>query len=391
LQSNGTMMMKSLSYHSFTSLVVALVSFSCLPLNSPILTSGWVLTQATWTKADHPPGVSSPTFTKPPQVSGHVTVSSPKIPNIFLFGGLTGPAGSPVTNTLHEYDVGGWREITPQEGPLQEWPRQRMYTAASILDSAMYMFGGWDPGAPGSGGEFLSDVWRLDLVTKQWKEDTGVSLPFPVSRHAACTVGNMIVIHTYQGVLVFQKEDGGYTGKITLQETTGDGPDGLSMCAQVTLGDSGVLIFGGSTKTQQLSDATYYLDTTTWSWTKLQNTGDSVPSARASPCAAAVQDSNNNNNNQAVVFGGASIGSAGYEGGKGLTPLSDAWLVTIDNQAGTAEWKQLAMSDVGPEARLAATLTCIYGEGGKRMLLQGGYDSTTKQTFSEPWVLRLGD
>lgn len=377
-------------------------SIDCLVMTSLLLlgfltsfSSAWVLTAASWSKADHPPGVSSPTFTRPPQVSGHVAVSSPTVPTIFLFGGLTGPAGSPVTNTLHEYDVGGWREITPKEGPLEQWPRKRMYTAASILDDSngnnkaddsarMYMFGGWDPGAPGSGGEFLKDVWELDLVTKEWR-DMGIELPFPVSRHAACTVGNVIIIHTYQGVLVFQKDGGG--GKLDLKETTGEGPDGLSMCAQVSLGDTGLLIFGGSTKTQQLSNIAYFLDTSSWEWTKLQNVGDSFPSARASPCAAAVAGSDN----QAVVFGGASIGGGGYEGGAGLTPLSDAWLVMVDKNAGTADWKKLAMSDAGPEARLAATLTCIHGEGGKRMLLQGGYDSTSKETFSEPWVLRLGD
>jgi hypothetical protein len=340
--------------------------------------------KVSWAKSDHPPGVSSPTFTKPPQVSGHVAVSSPNVPYIFLFGGLTGPAGSPVTNALYEYDVGGWREIILK--PLEQLPRKRMYTAASILedgdDSAMYIFGGWDPGAPGSGGEFLKDVWRLDLVTKEWK-DTGIEMPFPVSRHAACTVGDEIVIHTYQGVLLFQKD--GDNVRISLKETTGDSPDGLSMCGQISLGDSGVLIFGGSTKTQQLSHATFLLDTITWEWSKLKNVGEKVPSARASPSAAGAFDSYN----RAIVFAGASIGNSGYEGGKGLTPLSDTWLVTIDKDAGTAEWKEIAMSEAGPEARLAATLTPIYGEGGKRMLLQGGYDSLSKKTFSEPWVLRL--
>jgi hypothetical protein len=255
-----------------------------------------------------------------------------------------------------------------------------MYSAAGILDGVMYLFGGWDPGAPGSGGEFLNDVWKLDLVTKVWK-NTGIELPFPVSRHAACAVGDKIVIHTYQGVLLFQVD--GNSGKITMQETSGDSPDGLSMCAQVAMGETGVLIFGGSTKTQQLSGATYYLDTGTWTWTQLKNSGDGTPSARASSCSAAVADK------QAIVFGGASIGSDGYERGKGLMPLSDTWLVTVDKNAGTAEWKQVAMSDIGPEARLAASLTCIYGEGGKRLLLQGGYDSVSKETFGEPWVLSI--
>jgi hypothetical protein len=348
--------------------------------------SAWVMKKALWTKSDQPFWVSSSSFTKPPQVSGHVTVSSPYIPNIFLFGGLTGPAGSPVTNALYEYDVDGWREISPKDEPIEHRPRKRMYTAASTIhgskDSAMYIFGGWDPGAPSSGGEFLKDVWRLDLATKQWT-DTGIELPFPVSRHSACTIGQTIVIHTYQGVLLFQKD--GDSGKISLKEVTGDSPHGLSMCCQVSLGDSGVLIFGGSTKTQQLSSATFLLDTTSWEWTKLKNVGNKVPCARASPCAAAVYGSDN----QAVVFGGASIGDSGYEGGRGLTPLSDTWLVTIDKNAGTAVWKQTATNDIHPEARLAATLTYIYGEEGKRMLLQGGFDTLSKETFGEPWVLNL--
>ncbi|KAL3923317.1 MAG: hypothetical protein SGARI_006246 [Bacillariaceae sp.] len=257
-----------------------------------------------------------------------------------------------------------------------------MYSAAGILGDKLYLFGGWDPGAPGSGGEFLNDIWQLDLVTKEFTK-LAIELPFPVSRHAACVVGDMIIIHTYQGILVFR--EAGDKGSITAQETSGDAPDGLSMCAQVALGESGVLMFGGSTKTQQLSDSAYYLDTDSWKWTLLTNVGDATPSPRASPCAAAVHDSAN----QAVVFGGASISSDGYEGGKGLTPLSDTWLVTVDKTAGTAEWKQVAMSDVGPEARLAASLTCVYGEGGKRLLLQGGYDSTSKETFGEPWVLSI--
>jgi hypothetical protein len=262
-----------------------------------------------------------------------------------------------------------------------------MYSASAIIDGddKMYLFGGWDPGAPGSGGEFLNDVWRLDLVTKEWS-NTGLELPFPVSRHSACAVGDIIVICTYKGVLVFKK--GGGEERISSQETSGDAPNGLSMCAQVSLGDQGVLLFGGSTKTQQLSDTACYLDTKTWKWTRLKAAGESSPSARASPCAAPVPDTKD----QAVVFGGASIDNEGYAGGKGLMPLSDTWLVTVDQISGTAKWKQLSNNEKSPEARLAATLTCIYGEGGKggkRMILQGGYDSTSKETFSEPWILRL--
>lgn len=366
---------------------------------------GW-----TWTKtSDHPPGVTIP---KAPKVSGHVAASAPSIANgsndvpVFLFGGLTGPAGYPTTNELYEFsDAGGWRHTIEHKDQL---PRQRMYSAASILqhgDAAtdyvtgtaktpyMYLFGGWDPGAPGSGGEFLKDIWKLDLITKEWTK-LDVELPFPVSRHGACTVGvDKIVIHTYQGVLVFRASVNGEPETLILQETTGDGPDGLSMCAQAPLGNDGLVVIAGSTKNQQLSNTAYYLDTNTWIWSKLEVATANAPCARASPCAAAVAG----RTNQVVVFGGASIGSDGYGGGVGLTPLNDAWLLTVNKWAGTAEWKKICSADSSakgtalPEARLAATLTNIYYGGGKRMLLQGGYDSASKETFAEPWILKQDD
>lgn len=325
----------------------------------------------------------------PPAVSGHLACSDPGPTPVFLFGGLTGPAGSPTSAELYEYDLGGWRHFPPKEGEFQEWPRQRMYPAGGILgqdeDSRkLYLFGGWDPGAPGSGGEFLKDIWSLDLVTKEWKK-LDLELPFPVSRHSACSIGDsMIVLVTFQGVLVFQI-DGDGKPSVVLHECTGDAPDGLSMAAQVALGSNGVLLFGGSTKTQQLSADAYYLETGTWKWTKLMSVGidgGPCPVATASPCAAAVAGSVN----EAIVFGGASISSTGYEGGAGLTPLNVTWLVTVDLAAGQATWKKIDSIEM-PEPRLAASLTCIFTEGGNRMLLQGGYDSTTKETFGESWIL----
>lgn len=52
-----------------------------------------------------------------------------------------------------------------------------------------------------------------------------------VSRHTACRVGNMIVVHTFRGVLV-NKE-----GQLMEQETIEEAPEGLSMCAVAPLGN----------------------------------------------------------------------------------------------------------------------------------------------------------
>jgi hypothetical protein len=423
-------------------LLLLLFVFISMLLSSSLLSStdalGWV-----WTKAAAPPVVvskSSPpsSLSRLPQVSGHVAASSSTtLPSVggrlLLFGGLTGPAGSPVTNALYEYVVrddedgvvgGSWVQVVPPKGtrgPQEEeeeeaghaslWPRKRMYSAGAILgDNAFYLFGGWDPGAPGSGGTFLNDVWRYDLATTRTWEKLDIDLPYAVSRHGACAVNDnsMIVSHTYQGVLVLKQRttlgvgvDGTSQSDcmtMTVQETTGgedDRPDGLSMCAQVALGNRYVFIFGGSTRTQQLSDASYLLDTVTWKWTRLKTVPDEndnagtaplAPSARASPCGSAVPGSRDH---QVIVFGGASLGGEGYAGGQGLVPLNDTWLATVNVEAGTVAWQRIAATtDAGrcPEARLAATLNCIPGKP-RTLLLQGGYNSTAKRTFREPWIL----
>lgn len=294
-----------------------------------------------------------------PRVSGHAA-SRADGDRVLLFGGLTGPAGSPVSDELWSYEGGTWNPLEFETGP-----GRRMYSASAVLDGSLYLFGGWDPGEPGSGGTFLDDVWRLDLETNKWTELEAMPCG-PVSRHTACTVGDMIVVHTFRSVLVLKD------GKLTEQETTGEAPEGLSMCAVAPLGDNTMWIFGGSTKTQALSSDSYVLNTKTWVWTKL-STADG-PSARATPCAATMDDST------CVMFGGASLGEGGYEGGAGLISQDDTWKCTVEGDA--AKWEKVLSE--GPEARIAATLTLI---GDKNFLLQGGYDPTNKETYEAPWVL----
>jgi hypothetical protein len=315
-------------------------------------------------------------------------------PALLLFGGLTGAAGSPTTDQTWTYDKakGRWDRLVETTASR---PRQRMYAASAIVSDKFYLLGGWDPGAPGSGGEFLDDIWCLDLQSKDWKK-LDAKLPYPVSRHAGCAIGNSrIVVHTFKGLLVFDCD----SGSVTEQPTTGEAPDGLSMCAIAPLNNgNSLLLFGGSTKTQQLSGDTYVLDTTTWKWNKQQqqllkdqkdDDDASIPGPRASACAASV------GGNQVVVFGGASIGSEGYGGGMGLVPLQDTWLATVvvvqgntntntNDDKVVVEWTKLD-TKTSPEGRVAATI-CALGDG--TFLMQGGYDPISKSTFEEPWVLK---
>ena len=314
-----------------------------------------------------------------PKVSGHASAATYD-ERIILFGGLTGSAGSPTTADLWIYDQGsGWRMI-PRNDQGVNRPRQRMYAASAVLENSFYLIGGWDPGNPGSGGTFLDDIWRLSLDTLKW-DRVETSLPYPVSRHSACAVSsNTIAMQTYKGMLLLSPDGGDCS--VLEQPTTGEGPDGLSMCGSASLGSVGesgrrILIFGGSTKTQELSSAAYVLDTKSWTWTKLESKRKGEgPSPMASPCAASAGD------NVCVIFGGATLGKDGYAGG--LIPQDDTWLCTVNDDSTIADWEMIAAGDSSPEGRVAASLTTV----GDEFCLQGGWDPVSKETYDQTWVLK---
>ena len=91
-----------------------------------------------------------------PKVSGQAAACREKV---FSFGGLLGSAGSPTTDELWAFDDVRWTKVKTGA----RTPGRRMYAASAMLEGAFYVFGGWDPGAPGSGGTFKDDSWRLDL------------------------------------------------------------------------------------------------------------------------------------------------------------------------------------------------------------------------------------
>lgn len=308
------------------------------------------------------------TVGKAPRVSGQAAAGINEN-EILLFGGLTGAAGSPTTNDLWHFDCNkdAWTQLLSEDEDESSHPRVRMYAACATIGAKFYIFGGWDPGAPGSGGEFLDDIWEYDWTAKTWTKQEA-KLPFPVSRHAAVSVGeDMAIIHTFKGVLTFKD------GVLSEQPTKGDVPDSLSMCAMAAIGDT-VMLFGGADKKQHMSSELYVLDTTNWTWTKLQ-LQDSGPVAMASASMAPLSE------DQCIVFGGAGLAPTGYEGGYGLMPSEDTWICTLKGKI--VDWKQIEC-DKSPDGRMAASLNRL-GDG--RFLLQGGYDSVTKATFEEPWVL----
>jgi len=158
--------------------------------------------------------------------------------------------------------------------------------------------------------------------------------------------------------------------------TTGDAPEGVSMCAVAPLADPApaLLVFGGSTKTQGFSADAYVLDAASYEWRRLDAPGG--PGPRGSCCAAAVDGS------RVVVFGGAGVAASGYDGGKGLRASDETWLLTVDGDRGT--WELLDVA--GPPARVAASLELLPDAS---LLLAGGWDPATGATFDDCWTLTL--
>ena len=101
------------------------------------------------------------------------------------------------------------------------------------------------------GGSFKDDVWEFDTNSSQWKQLN--PMPFVVSRHSSCTIGDKIIIQTYKEILVYEK------GCVRIQPTFGEKPTGLSMCACTSIG-SAFILFGGTSKAREMSNDVYKLD-----------------------------------------------------------------------------------------------------------------------------------
>ena len=320
---------------------------------------------ASWSKL-------SPTSGSQPKVSGHACCDMGDDQRLLLFGGLL--SDRIATRNVWIWTDGKWTQHKENNGP-----GPRMYATACRLLDKIYVIGGWDPEAKGSGGSFKDEIFAMDATSLQWSQLDPLPCG-PISRHTSCTVGDVIVIHTYKEgdecVLVLQED-----GTCRKQPTMGDVPTGISMCSAAALGNDKMVLYGGSTKTQEFSEFVYLLDTTTWIWSRLKSRGDQIPAALTSSCMAAVGDGET-----CLVFGGAGIGEGGYQGGAGLLGSDETWKLRVVDDI-YAEWTKLESSKV-PRARVAASLNRMPGETSK-FLLTGGWDPATAETFDEPWTLEL--
>ena len=101
-----------------------------------------------------------------PHVSGHsVATASANDHQVWLFGGLTGAAGSPVTDDLWSYTAAkGWN--LEKAATASKCPGPRMYGASAMLEGSLFLFE--DGILVKRGAEALSKMTPGGLSYRPW-------------------------------------------------------------------------------------------------------------------------------------------------------------------------------------------------------------------------------
>lgn len=311
--------------------------------------------------------------------SGHCTVNLPDGDDgldVLIFGGYT-ETDSKQREACNETwafssATGVWQQLQTTGGP----PRVRLAAQAVRVGSEVFVIGGWDPGHKQDGGEFLSDIWALDLASREWRQvqlnQQGEQLP-PISRFQAVAMGDDIYIHTHRNT------------QDILKLSTAAAPDGLELTSVpvaapegapfsrglhslTAVGDS-LYLFGGAPKSGGMLNDLWRLDTAAerLEWQQLSPSG-TAPHPRCSHTAVAVGSD--------IVFHG---GSYYKEDGSGLQPLDDTFVLNTEK----LEWQWPEVNDAKPAARNAAT-AALLPDG--RILLHGGW-YPFKETYNDTWIL----
>ncbi|CAG9314116.1 unnamed protein product [Blepharisma stoltei] len=136
-------------------------------------------------------------------------------------------------------------------------PSQRQYHSFTLVGGYLYLFGGDREGTK------LNDLWRWDIVEKQWQEVTpGGTIPDPRSHHACSSYGDVMAV--FGGVGEF-----GYLNDVFLYNSLTNVWYQIESASQIIpsirsgacldIKDSEIAIYGGKTRSG-LSDELWILD-----------------------------------------------------------------------------------------------------------------------------------
>jgi len=362
------------------------------------LASAWT---AKWINLDLDVGSSI----NPPR-SGHVSFSLDD--KVYVFGGYAEDRETSVrypTNDLWCFGDGHDKRWTLVKPASSSQPQARLAAAAVTcqLDqdtTAGLVLGGWDSQEVGTGGVILKDIQAFTSGSEDggsWTE-LPIDLQEPTSRLCAVPLVNesspstktRVLIHNHRctdHVLLLDLE----TSKLSKQPVSGTAPSarGLHSCVQLS-GTSKIVLFGGAANNGVMSNEVFVLDTETWVWEgccchETENSNNTVPSPRASPCFVALDEKS------CILFGGASRTDE-----DGLHGCSDTWLLELieskkndgSSITTTAKWTRLGEDKFveAPPGRNAATLTPLLSKS----LVIGGENDKTDNKKSQYFLLSGG-
>ena len=267
-------------------------------------------------------------------------------------------------------------------------PQQRLAAAASTLADSAFIFGGWDPQTPGTGGVILDSIAEYSASKGGWMGPTlsSTSLEETTSRHVTVSISDdTVLLHNHRctdHVLLFQKGSTANDYSLHRQPTKGTGPSPRGLHAACKLGDDTVVVFAGAAQDQTMSNEVFVLNLSSWTWKKLDSTTSSTPVPRASPCICALDDTT------CIVFGGATPSAT-----MGLEGLNDLWLMKTDIDKGSVIWEKFDVTGSAtiPPGRNAATLMPVDLPGVENcqcFLLSGGWAPFVK-THNDSFVLKM--
>ena len=305
-----------------------------------------------------------------PGLAGHASSVSAFNDRMYTFGGLQHD-GSVVNEVWSTDGAGLWLLEHYHRSLADPTPPKRMYAASTTLNDTLVVTGGWDPGQKGSGGVFFDDVWKYNVMTRQWSRSQCMLEDGAASRHVMEAINaTHAIVHTFRckgHVLVYDVQQ----DVMTKQPVTGDEPDALSMQASaMSLGGERLVLFGGAQRSQVMTNDVFVLDMDAWHWTRRRapENGD-LPSPRAaSSMCTHVKDG------CFFVFAGAE--------GRGLCPRNDLWMLDMSDQA-SSMWTRVPCDDA-PPARVTAAMERL---SSGRVVVTGGWSPETHEVFNDTFAL----
>lgn len=256
-------------------------------------------------------------------------------------------------------------------------PRSYSCMITDLTNIRMILFGGMNSGMPG--GQYLNDVWSLDINDEVWTliEPSG-SAPSPRREATAVyyDVENEMIVFGgtngtsyYNDVWALDLTEGSETW---IQKTPSGTPPTPRTCAKGVIDpvNNRLIIFGGSTASGTY-DETWSLDFNTLTWSMLSPSG-TTPPARFAHCAAYDTDGH-----QMIIFGGVAWGQP---------MMNDVW--SLDLTYGSEHWQQLYLG--GTQPGLRTQHFCVFDSLYNDMIIGFGYNYDGYFTYyNDVWVLNL--